>query len=62
MRSIWGRSYRTFYDRKLRILRVTPEDYLGVKHLKDASALLANIRLDWKGLPGTNDPAYFENS
>jgi hypothetical protein len=24
-------------------------------------ALLANIRLGWKGLPGTNNLAYYEN-
>ncbi len=26
-----------------------------------APALLANIRLDWKGLPGTNNLAYHEH-
>ncbi len=38
-------------------------------HLKDASvgllgyalALPANIKLSWKGLPGTNTLAYYEN-
>jgi hypothetical protein len=25
-------------------------------------ALSADIRLGWKGLPGTNNPAYYENS
>ncbi len=40
--------------------------YPRVKHLKAASlgyapALLANIRLGWRGLPGTNTQAYNEN-
>ncbi len=30
--------------------------------LEQAPALLANIRLSWKGLPGTNTLAYYENS
>jgi hypothetical protein len=35
-----------------------------VEHQKEASfrqvlALLANIRKGWKGLPGTNTPAYY---
>jgi hypothetical protein len=38
-----------------------------VEHLKGASsrwapALPANIRLGWKGLPGTNTLVYCENS
>ncbi len=38
-----------------------------VQHLKDASlgyaqALPANIRLNWKGLPGTSASAYYKNS
>jgi hypothetical protein len=37
-----------------------------VEHLKDASlqyapTLPANIGLGWKGLPGTNSLAYYEN-
>ncbi len=37
--------------------------YLGVEHLKGASlekapTLHASIRLDWKGLPGTNTLAF----
>jgi hypothetical protein len=39
----------------------------GVESLSGASfgcalALPANIRLGWKSLPGTNPPAYYENS
>ncbi len=39
--------------------------YLTVEHLKGASlgyalAIPANIRLGWKGLPGTNTLAYYE--
>ncbi len=35
-----------------------------VEHLKDATlgqapALIANVRLGWKGLPGTNTLAYY---
>jgi hypothetical protein len=38
-----------------------------VEHLKDGSlgeavALSENIRLSWKGLPGTNTLAYYENT
>ncbi len=39
-----------------------------MKHLSDAPfygrllALPTNIRLSWKGLPGTNTPAYYEDS
>ncbi len=35
-----------------------------VKHLSDAplQALPANIKLGWKGLPGTNTLAYYESS
>jgi hypothetical protein len=35
-----------------------------VKHLADAPslALLASIRQGWKGLPGLNAQAYYENS
>jgi hypothetical protein len=39
-----------------------------VKHLSSAPlkgrplALTTNIRLGWKGLPGTNTPAYYEKS
>ncbi len=38
--------------------------YLRVKHftLGYAPALLTNIRLGWKSLPGTNTLAYYENS
>jgi hypothetical protein len=44
-----------------------PGAYPKVEHLKGASlrkalALFANIRLDWKGLPGTNALAYYEKS
>jgi hypothetical protein len=33
-----------------------------VTSLGSAVALLTNIRLDWKGLPGTNTLAYYEKS
>jgi hypothetical protein len=39
--------------------------YPRVEHLKGLpalSALPANIRLGWKGLPGTNALAYYEKS
>jgi len=44
-----------------------PGAYPRVEHPKDASlgkapALLANIRLGWKVLPGTNTPDYDEHS
>jgi hypothetical protein len=36
--------------------------YPRVEQLKvPAPALLTNIRLGWKDLPGTNTPAYYEN-
>jgi hypothetical protein len=46
---------------------VRPGAYPRVEHLKGASlgwapALLANIRLGWKGFPGTNTLAYYEKS
>jgi hypothetical protein len=45
---------------------VRPGAYPRVEHLKVAShgktlALSANIRLGWKGLPGTNTLAYYKN-
>ena len=45
---------------------VRPRDYPRVEHLKGVSlgsalALVANIRLGWKGLPETNTIAYYEN-
>jgi hypothetical protein len=48
-------------------LWVRPEAYFRETHLKGASlgqapALLTNIRLGWKGLPGTNTLAYYEHS
>jgi hypothetical protein len=48
-------------------LRARPEAYPIVEHLKNASlelalAILENIRLSWKGLPGTNTLAYYEHS
>ncbi len=44
-----------------------PGAYPTVEHLKGASlgltpALPANIRLGWKGLPGTNALAYYEKN
>ncbi len=44
-----------------------PGAYPRVDHLKDVSlgqapALPVNTRLFWKGLPGTNTLAYYENS
>jgi len=46
---------------------VRPGAYLRVEHLKVAPlglapALPTNIRLGWKGLPGTNALAYYEKS
>ncbi len=46
---------------------VRPEAYQRVELLKGASlgkamALMANIGLGWKGLPGINTPAYHESS
>ncbi len=37
-------------------------EYMKGGLLKYALALCANIRLGWKGLPGTNTLAYYENS
>ncbi len=47
-------------------LWVRPGAHPRVEHLKCSSlrkalALPANIRLGWKGLPGTNTLAYYEN-
>ncbi len=47
-------------------LRARPGAYPRVEHLKGASigqvlALPTNIRLGYKGLPGTNTLAYYEN-
>jgi hypothetical protein len=44
---------------------VRPGAYPRVEHLKGVSfgyapALPANIRLDWRGLPRTNTPTYYE--
>ncbi len=38
--------------------------HLSVASLKSGRLLAspANIRLGWKGLPGTNAPAFYENS
>ncbi len=36
-------------------------EYLKGASLGNAPALLANIRLGWKGLPGTNTLAYDKN-
>ncbi len=41
-------------------VRVRSGAYPRVEHLK-ACSLPANIRLGWKGLPGTNTLAYYEN-
>ncbi len=46
--------------------RQSPGAYHRVEHLKGATlgqapALPANIRLGWKGLPGTNTLAYDKN-
>jgi len=48
-------------------LWVSPGAYPRVEHLKGvkhkyALALPTNIRLGWKGLPGTNALAYFEKA
>jgi hypothetical protein len=37
-------------------------EHLIVALLGQALTLLANIRLDWKGLPRTNTLAYYKNS
>jgi hypothetical protein len=37
-------------------------EILKVASLAQAAALPTNIRLSWKGLPGTNTVAYYENS
>jgi hypothetical protein len=48
-------------------LRVRPGAYSRGEHIKGSSlkgrllALPTNIRLGWKGLPGTNTLAYYEN-
>ncbi len=42
---------------------VRPGAYSRVDHLKDASlGYPPNIRLGWKGMPGTNTLAFYENS
>ena len=38
-----------------------PGAYPRAEHKKGAPAVRANIRLGWKGLPGTNTPAYYEH-
>jgi hypothetical protein len=42
-------------------LWVRTRAYPRVENLKGASALPANIISGWKGLPGTNTLAYYEN-
>jgi hypothetical protein len=75
--SSWCLHYKTFYGRNLRIFPDKPfqsslmfagkTEPTQVKHLSNAplqGSLLAspqNIRLDWKGLPGTNTIAFYEN-
>ncbi len=45
------------------LMFVRPGAYPIVEHLaRYALVLPANIRLGWKGLPGTNTQAYYENS
>jgi hypothetical protein len=48
----WGQCYKTFYDPTLEL-----EFLLG-----QAQASPSNIRLGWKGLPGTNALAYYEKA
>jgi hypothetical protein len=48
-------------------MQVRPRGYPKVEQLKvnslgKALALPANIRLGWKGLPGTNALAYYEKA
>ncbi len=47
---VQGQCYKYFYE------------FLSGATLGQAPTLPSNIRLDWKGLPGTNALAYFENS
>ncbi len=55
-----GLYYKTFYGRNLWIF-VTSWSFCPWQAFK-LLALPTNIRLDWKGLPGTNILAYYENS
>jgi hypothetical protein len=59
---VLGKSFQPCLCRWVRTLA-----YTRVEHLKGASfrlalALLGNIRQGWKGLPGTDTVAYYENS
>ncbi len=49
-----GQCYKTFYGRKLHLSGAPLQGRLMVSP--------TNIRLDWKGLPGTNALAYYEKS
>ncbi len=53
-----GKSYKTFYDRNLRIFGVYPSEAPEDSPL----ALRSKIRLGRKGLPVTYALAYYENS
>jgi hypothetical protein len=49
---------------QVKYLRVRPGAYPRGTHLKDTPenvSLLTNVRLDWKGLPGTSALAYFKS-
>ncbi len=52
-------SSQMFAGKSSRILNV---DSLKGAPLEKAPALLANIRLGWKSLPGTNTLAYYKKS
>ncbi len=60
----WSLYYKTFYGGNLRIFLISQT---RVKHLLGAPlqgrplALPTNIRLGWKGLPGTNTLAHYKN-
>jgi hypothetical protein len=37
-------------------------EYVKAASLREAPALLANIRQGWKSSPGTDNPAYYDNT
>jgi hypothetical protein len=57
----------SFFFQPSQLFWVMPGAYPRVEHLKDASleynlALLTNIGLDWKNLPGINALAYYKHT
>jgi hypothetical protein len=58
-----GQYYKTFYDRNLRILVINKSFQPSLWERSEAYPTVEhrNNRQGWKGLPGTNTLAYYQN-